>query len=386
MISVIRGRAAAAIPALALSLAALSAAARPAAAQEGVIVYRLGRDTVAVERFTRTATRFAGEMVSRSGATVTRTQYELTLAGGRVTAAVVRRLQADGRPLANAPTEYRFALRADSAVRQAVWPDSTQTRSFAAPHAFPALPTFVYAPLEILRALPRHDSVPAIPITGNAAGWVGIETLPDGGERLRGGFYPMRLGFDAGGLLQAVDGSLTTNKAIGTRGAGRVDVAALAAAMRPTGALSPRATAYAAFAQGPIFVNYGSPAVRGRTVWGGTLVPFDSIWRTGANEAAHLATSKTIQLGDMTLAPGLYTIWVRHTREATWLIVNRQVGQWGTVYDAAQDVGRVRMTLAAAPDHVEDFTITVRSLGQNRGAMDFAWGDKVATASFTVRP
>jgi hypothetical protein len=121
-------------------------------------------------------------------------------------------------------------------------------------------------------------------------------------------------------------------------------------------------------------------------VWGGTLIPFDSIWRTGANEAAHLATSKTIELGDLTLAPGLYTLWVQHTQGGTWLIVNRQVGQWGTAYNAANDIGRVPMTLAPSPEHVEDFTITIRSLGQNRGAIDFAWGDKVATAAFTVRP
>jgi hypothetical protein len=203
--------------------------------------------------------------------------------------------------------------------------------------------------------------------------------------RMRGGVYDMRLNFDREGRLQSVDGSLTTNKALGTRASGRVDIASIAAAMKPTGVLSPRQTAYAAFSQGPITINYGSPAVRGRTVWGGTLVPFDTIWRTGANEATHLATSKTMQIGDMTLTPGLYTLWTQHTRTGTYLIVNRQVGQWGTNYNAANDVGRVQMQLADAPSHVEDFTITIRPLGQGRGAIDVAWGDKVATANFTAR-
>jgi hypothetical protein len=360
--------------------------ARSAGAQEGVIVYTLGRDTLAIEQFSRTATRLAGEMVSRSGAAVTRTQYDLTLANGRVTAAVVRRLQADGKPLAGAPAEYRFAFRADSAVRQSVWPDSTQTRSFAAPNAFLSMPNFVYAPLEVLRAAPRHDSVPAIGIGSNAVGFLGLEPMPDGTQRVRGTSYPMLLSFDGNGLLQSVDGSFTASKSMGTRSRGRVDIAALATAMKPTGALSPRTTAYAAFSQGPIFINYGSPAVRGRTVWGGLLIPLDSIWRVGANEAAHLATSKTIQLGDMTLAPGLYTLWVQHTQAATWLIVNRQVGQWGTAHDATNDIGRVQMTLAPTPEPVEDFTITIRSLGQNRGVFEFAWGDQAATATFTVRP
>jgi hypothetical protein len=88
----------------------------------------------------------------------------------------------------------------------------------------------------------------------------------------------------------------------------------------------------------------------------------------------------------MTLAPGLYTLWTQYTRNGTYLIVNRQVGQWGTEYDARQDIGRVRMDMAATPEHVEDFTITVRPTGPNRGAIDLAWGDSVATANFTVKP
>ena len=366
--------------------AILTAATSIASAQDGTIVYRLGRDTVAVEQFSRSATRFMGEMVSRNGAAVLRTQYELTLDKGRPTAAVIRRRQADGTPLANQPTEVRLTLRADSAVREVVWPDSVQRRAFAASNAFPALPVFVYAPQELLAAMGKgtRDSVPALGAGGNAMGFVGLETLGDT-LRMRGGAYAMLLRFDKDGRLQSTDGSFTTNKAIGTRSAGKVDIAMIAKNMKPTGVLSPRMTAYAGFSQGPIFINYGSPAVRGRTVWGGTLVPFDTIWRTGANEATHLATSKTIQLGDMTLAPGLYSLWTQHTTAGTFLIVNRQVGQWGTQYNAANDIGRVAMELTNTPDHVEDFTITVRSLGQNRGAIDFAWDDRMATASFTVR-
>jgi len=55
-------------------------------AQEAAIVYRLGHDTVAVEQFTRTPTRFSGETVVRSGPAVSRTQYDITLAGGKATA------------------------------------------------------------------------------------------------------------------------------------------------------------------------------------------------------------------------------------------------------------------------------------------------------------
>jgi hypothetical protein len=356
--------------------------------QDAAIVYRLGRDTVAVEKFSRTANRLAGEVVTRTGAAVVRTEYEITLAAnGRPASATVRRRLPDGSPLANNPMEYRFTFGADSARREVVWRDSTQTRAFAAPNAFPTIGVFAYAPFELIYGYgTRRDSLLSIGLGGNAVSVIGLQSFAGDTLRMRGGTYQMLVRFDRDGRLQWVDGSLTTNKAVGTRTATRVDIAAVAAAMKPTGVLSPRATAYAGFAQGPIFINYGRPAVRDRTVWGGTLVPYDSIWRTGANEATHLATSKTIVLGDMTLAPGLYTLWIQHTRTGTSLIVNKQVGQWGTVYQPAQDVGRVALEVAPTPEHVEDFTITVRSTGGARGAIDFAWGGSVATANFTVRP
>lgn len=373
---------------LAGALTAVSTIPGASAAQDANIVYRLGRDTVAIEQFSRSATRFTGEVVSRAGAAVVRVQYDLTLDKGRPTAAVVRRRQPDGTPFANQASEVRLTLRADSAIRETVWPDSTPRRAFAVSNAFPALPVGAYAPLELLAAMGpgKRDSVPAVGIGGNQIGFVGLQAVGGDTMRMRGGAYGMLLVFDKSGRLQSCDGIFTTNKAIGTRSAGKVDIAAIATNMKPTGTLSPRMTAYAGFSLGPIFVNYGSPAVRGRTVWGGTLVPFDTIWRTGANEATHLATSKTIQIGDMTLQPGLYSLWTQHTQSGTFLIVNRQVGQWGTQYNPANDIGRVTMDMANTPENVEDFTITVRSLGQNRGAIDFAWGDKMATANFTVRP
>jgi hypothetical protein len=368
------------------ALAALVAAPTALLAQDATIIYRLGKDTVAVEQFTRTPTRLAGEMVTRSGAAVIRTQYDITVANNRPTAAVIRRRQADGSPLPNNPMEYRFTFRADSAKREVVWRDSTQTVSFAAANAFVNFPVYAYAPFELVFARgAARDSIPAIGLGGNGVGAIGLQVHAGDTLRMRGGMFPLLVRLVREGGLLSTEGVFTTNKATGTRIAGKVDIGAMAAAMKPTGTLSPRATAYAGFNRGPIFVNYGRPAVRDRTVWGGTLVPYDSIWRTGANEATHLATSKTMMLGDLTLAPGLYTLWIQHTRGGTFLIVNKGVGQWGTEYDASQDIGRVKMAMAKTPDHVEDFTITVRALGGNRGALDFAWGDQVATAPFTYR-
>ena len=374
-----------------VSLFVLAAATLPSAlqSQQASFVYRLGKDTVAIEQYTRTSTGMHGEMVQRTGAAVVRVQYDLTLGkDGRPVSAMLRRLLADGSVTPNAPTETRFRMTADSAIREVVWPDSVQRRVYPVRRALVSFPTFVYGPTEILAGMRRAkgvvDSIPALGATGDP-GFTGFSTMSGDSVRLRGGFYAMILRFDSNSRLLAVDGSGTTNKSMATRGDGMLDMAAIAATMKPTGTLSVRDVARGAFGPGGIvLIDYGRPQVRERTVWGGALVPFDSVWRAGANDATHLFTTRTLTFGTLIVAPGMYTLWVQHTRDGTFLIVNKQTGQWGTQYDAAYDLGRTTMQLTATPTHVEALTMTVKSLGNNRGAIDLAWGPTVATAAFTV--
>lgn len=352
------------------------------------MVYRLGKDTVAIEQFNRTATGMTGDMVQRNGAAVVRVQYSVTLGkDGRPTAATMKRLLADGSVPPNLPSETRFTVRADSIVRELVFADSTQRRAFAAKGAMLNFPVFVYGPMELVAALRKSgsvDSLPALGLTGGL-GMTGLAAAGGDTLRQRGGGYPMLMRFDANNRLQSVDGSFTTNKAIATRSTNSVDIAAIAKTMKPTGVLSSREDVRAAFGPGGmVVVDYGRPSVRERSVWGGTLVPFDSVWRAGANDATHLFTTRTLTLGSLTLAPGMYSLWVQHTRNGTFLIVNKQTGQWGTQYDAAQDLGRVPLTMAATPNHVEEFTIAVRALSANRGAIELSWGAQMGSAQFGV--
>lgn len=375
---------------LAASLAASSALLTTlASAQPASLVYRLGKDTVAIEQYTRSATGMTGEMVQRSGAAVARYQYTITLAkNGRPTTASIKRLNADGSLPPNTASDTRFTVTADSIVRETVFADSTPRRAFAATQPMINFPTFVYGPTELLAGLAKTkatvDSLPALGLTGNL-GFTGITPAGSDALRLRGGAYAMVLRFDANQRLQSVDGSLTTNKSVGTRGAGGLDIAAIAKSMKPTGTLSLRETARGAFGQGGmVLIDYGRPSVRDRTVWGGTLVPFDSVWRTGANDATHLFTSRTLTMGDVVVPPGAYTLFVQHTRTGTFLIVNKQVGMWGTVYSTTNDLGRVPMQMTATPSHVEEFTIAVRAINATRGAIEMSWGPSMLSAPFTA--
>lgn len=375
----------------ALLLASLIPAA-PLRAQDASLVYRLGRDTVAIEQWRRTATGFTGQMVYRGGAVVQGVRYAITLGpNGRPTSATVATRLADGRVPPGAANEIRLRFGADSVVRETVFADSTVRRVIPARGALFGPIPFVYGPTELLLALRRRgeptDSLPTVGIADNA-GFIGLEpiTLPSGEAafRLRGAPATVALRFDDAGRLLSVDGSQTLNKAMATRGPGGHDLDAIARAMTPVGTFSGRDVARAAFDRGGIvLVDYGRPRVRERTVWGGTLIPRDSIWRAGANEATHLFTTRPLTFADATIPAGSYTLRVQHTTTGTWLIVNRQVGQWGTDYDAQQDVARVRLTLTPTAEHVEEFTITVRARGTT-GRIELAWGDSVAAVGFSV--
>ena len=356
-------------------------------------MHRLGKDTIAVEQYTRTGNRLVGEVATRQGGAVNRIQYEVTLAAdGKPTAVVYRARNAAGAVAANQPNEVRITFVGDSVKREAVYADSVNTRVLPAllgtPLANPAYGLYEVAFARLRRANQQSATFASV---GMGAGNPGNVTLTAGaGDTIRLSNVAGTTVFlaDRQGKLLAIDGTNSTQKIISTRGTNRIDVAAIAAKMTPTGVLSPRGVAHGSFMQSVVFVSYGRPQVRGRTVWGGELVPFDAVWRTGANEATHLATSRELTFGNVVVPPGLYTLWIDNTRSGPQLAINRQVGQWGAganIYDATKDVGRVALTMAATPGHVEEFTINVRNVGPGRGALEFAWGGQMATVPFTVR-
>ena len=107
--------------------------------------------------------------------------------------------------------------------------------------------------------------------------------------------------------------------------------------------LSIRDTARASIGGATFAVDYGRPLARGRKLLG-DVVPFDHVWRTGANAATQFTTSAPITLAGIAVPPGTYTLWtVPRTNGGADLIVNKQSGQWGTEYDGARDLGMAHM-------------------------------------------
>ena len=138
-----------------------------------------------------------------------------------------------------------------------------------------------------------------------------------------------------------------------------------------------------------ISIKYSAPSVRGRKIFGdGGVVSKDGtypVWRAGANEATALHTDGTLQIGNVTVPRGDYTLYVDVGSPQWQLIINKQTGQWGTDYSKAQDVGRVPMQMSKPPSLVETYKITLSAAGGNKGKLQLAWENYVASVDFTVK-
>jgi hypothetical protein len=150
------------------------------------------------------------------------------------------------------------------------------------------------------------------------------------------------------------------------------------------GALSPRDSTTTTVAGAAISLDYGRPSKRGREVFGG-IVPWGRVWRTGANRATHFSSSRPLAFGDVVVPAGRYTLWSLPTPQGWTLIVNRQTGQWGTEYDARQDLARIPMAVRTAADPLEQLTLTVEQTGPTAGVVRIRWDAVDATATFVVR-
>jgi len=154
---------------------------------------------------------------------------------------------------------------------------------------------------------------------------------------------------------------------------------------------SPPATASVTVGGKTITIAYSSPRVNGRE---GKIFTKDGlishdphypVWRAGANMATSLETSASLMIGDLQVPAGKYTLFVDISDPAQWvLIVSKATGEWGLGYDAAQDLGRVKMTMAKPPALVEDLNYTLTD-NNGKGTLTLAWEDMSASVPFQVQ-
>ena len=143
--------------------------------------------------------------------------------------------------------------------------------------------------------------------------------------------------------------------------------------------LSPPGEATVTFADGKtVAIQYSRPSMRGRKVFGG-LVPYDQVWRTGANSATSLKTDVALTIGGASVPAGSYTLYTLPGMSSWKLIINKQTGQWGTEYDLGQDLARIDMKVTQRPSGLELFTISFDKTGGNSATLKLEWENTIAT-------
>jgi hypothetical protein len=329
-------------------------------------VTRLGRDTLAVERFTFDGRVLEGVSVVRSPRVEVRRYHavfgpsgadSLTIATGPA-----------GKP-AGQVTIYRYT---DDSVFVENRRDTVSKREAGAAHGrpLPFAPDLLgpwEAALSSTMATTAADPRMALLTGGSAIQYAvhrgGADTL----HLLIGDhdYGPLVARLDAAGRLHSLDLRATTDKFLAERASG-LDVDSMTAVFAARelagaglGALSPRDTLRAAVGGAHVLVDYGRPMRRGRTIFG-NVVPWDTVWRTGANQATQLITDKNLVIGGTPVPAGTYSLFTIPSPKGWQFIINKQHGQWGTDYDAKQDLARIPMRFRSLATPTERFTFVTR--------------------------
>ena len=141
-----------------------------------------------------------------------------------------------------------------------------------------------------------------------------------------------------------------------------------------------------------IVIDYGQPHLRGRNVIGMPgVVPWDTVWRTGANMATQLSTEVDMTIGNAFVPRGVYSMFTLPTRTGWKLVLSREVLQWGTDYDPAKDFARIDLRQRTLAEPAESLTFWLvpaiepqTSKTFPHGVLKFAWGNTELSTDWKV--
>ncbi|MFI5256059.1 MAG: DUF2911 domain-containing protein [Gemmatimonadales bacterium] len=360
------------------------------------LIVRLGNDTLALERYTRTATRMEGVLLQRSPFT-TLSHYHIEMGPGNVpTRAEYTLRRGDGSPITGAMQSLSVRYGIDSVTFTAHRASGDSSRTAAASGVLLPYVNGSYGLFELaiarLRSMGR-DSIQfgIVPLNFNVRGSTPLAVKLTSGDAARIDWfgYPLFARFDSRARLLGLDGTQSTIKVRVDRvAAANLDSIGAAWTARdqasgPTGQVSTRDTARATIGAAHVWIDYGRPALRGRNVWASGVLG-DTLWRTGANAATQLGTDADILIGGTVVPAGTYSLWTSTSGDGYHLVVNKQHGQWGTEYHPAQDLARVPLRESSVAPAVERFTIALAPQG-DATVLNLAWGTKQLSVPITAK-
>lgn len=136
-----------------------------------------------------------------------------------------------------------------------------------------------------------------------------------------------------------------------------------------------------------ISITYSRPGVKGRTIWG-DLVPWNELWRAGANKATLIETNKDVKLNGAVLPAGSYSLFILPKEGDTWTIVfNKETELWGTGdYKESEDQLRVDAQVSNLGEISERLEYRFLNVDMNRGQLVMDWEKKRVTIEIDADP
>ncbi len=147
---------------------------------------------------------------------------------------------------------------------------------------------------------------------------------------------------------------------------------------------SPPETATVSLNGKAVTIHYGAPSMRGRKIVG-NLVPYDQVWRTGANESTSFVTQGNLKIGATSVPAGTYTLYTLPGSSQWMLIVNKQTGQWGTKYDQSQDLARIPMKSGKLSSPQERMSITFENTHGSSTELHVKWENTDESVTLTAQ-
>ena len=146
---------------------------------------------------------------------------------------------------------------------------------------------------------------------------------------------------------------------------------------------SPRATASQTVGLTTISITYDRPAVNNRKIWGG-LVPYDTVWRAGANENTMLEFSSPVKVGGTELPAGRYGVHTIPTPSTWTFILSKESNAWGSFsYEPREDALRLTLTPVAGP-YIERLQYTFEDPTQTTVSLMLHWEKLALSVPFEV--
>ncbi len=137
--------------------------------------------------------------------------------------------------------------------------------------------------------------------------------------------------------------------------------------------VSPNAAVSQTIGTTQVRITYGRPQVKGRTIFG-ELVPYNEVWRTGANEATTFSVSSDVTIEGEPLSAGTYSLYTIPGPDTWTIIFNNVANQWGTNYDESEDALRVEVSAESAPPR-EMMTFLFEEVTDTAGTCVLHWAE-----------